>query len=137
MDVSRKVLDAVPGCEVPFAANSAIIKAVKQKFTRTGVKASNEVGIEMDGDGEDSIPGNVCANIASFSINTYEWDPYIGENKAGGTVSINLSSNKQDTQPNSAVVLSIKVDKNNDKNIDYECTFYDENAQFFSQKGCL
>ena len=137
MEVSRKVLHAVPGCEVPFAANTPIIKAAKQKFTGAGVTAANGVGIKMGNEGEDSMPSNVCANIASFSINTYEWDPYIGENKAGGTVSINLSSNRQDTQPNSAVVLSIKVDKNSDKNIDYECTFYDENTQTFSQEGCL
>lgn len=95
----------------------------------------------MDDEGEDSMldKGNVCAKIASFSINTYEWDPYIGENKAGGTVSINLSSDRQNTQPNSAVVLSIKVDKNDDKNIDnpvYECTFYDENTRSFSDNGC-
>lgn len=86
------------------------------------------------------MQSNICANIASFSINTYEWDSDIEENKAGGTVSINLSSNRQNTQPNSAVVLSIKVDKDNDNNIDdpeYECTFYDEITKYFSQEGCF
>lgn len=93
MDVSRKVLDAMPGCEEPFAADSAIISAAKQKLGgQDGVSASNGTGIKLE-QGE-SVPDKLCANIVSFSINTYEWDPYIRENNAGGTASINISSNR-------------------------------------------
>jgi len=123
MDMARKVLDAVPGCQKAFVSDTPIIKAAKNKFSAAGVKASNGAGIEMANvEDETNTAANECANIASFSINTYEWDPYIGENKAGGTVAIYLSSASQETQPSSAVVLSIRVNKNR-RDRPFECTF--------------
>jgi len=77
MAVTKKVLNALDGCDEPFKADSDIIQASKQKLTDREVKTSNGTGIKILSDSYLAESGlsasgtsEVCANVASFAINT-------------------------------------------------------------------
>lgn len=136
MNVSKQLLDAVPGCN--FSSESAVISAAKKKLG-DGAKTDGGTGIEMGSGGQlNEAQKDLCASMSSFSVNTYSWDSYIDQNKAGGVTSINLSSGKESKQPGEAITLSIKVDEptEDESKKGYTCMFYDEDNKTFSSNGC-
>jgi hypothetical protein len=126
MDAARSVLDAVTSCEKPFHADSDIISAAKHSFEGGQVNATDGSGISFERMGGDKATP-VCANIASFSVNTYSWDTTVKNSMASGTTSINLSAKggKDAVQPDRSLLISIYIDSSSDgiSDLDLDCRF--------------
>lgn len=139
MEAARSVLNAVSSCDKPFNADTDIISATKHNFDGGEVSTGDGTSINFAQTDLNNAVEGICANIASFSVNTYSWNSDV--NMASGTTSINLSSNgKKDTvQPDKPLLISIKIDPSDDSisDIDLDCSFYDEANQSFSGEGCI
>lgn len=124
MEAARSVLDAVSSCDKPFNADTDIISAVKHSFDGGEVSAGDGTSFSFAQTNGNAVDG-ICANIASFSVNTYSWISDVS--MASGTTSINLSTNgkKDEVQPDRPLLISIKIDPSNDgiSDLDLDCSF--------------
>lgn len=134
------MLTAVVDCDQPFVLDSDVIQASKQKLTDRQATASNGAGIHILSDQPDlasTATANACTNVASFSINTYDWDSNVNKLKAGGVTSIHLSSNRSEIKLKGQLSISVKVYPSKKKDISQlNCGQWDETTKSLVSDEC-